>query len=75
MSNYVTATSSKKKKTALIICALGGYIGLHYYYVGRIGMGLLYTFTVGFAGIGWIIDIIKIALGNFKDNTGVALRE
>lgn len=47
MSNYTTITSDKSKKKALQLCALGGWFGLHQYYVGRIGKGLLYTCTFG----------------------------
>lgn len=75
MANYVTSTSDKSKKTALLICVFLGWIGIHYFYVGRIGMGLLYFFTFGFCGIGWIVDIIKIAMGSFRDNVGAPLRE
>lgn len=74
MANYVTNTSDKSKKTALILCALLGILGFHYFYVGRIGKGLLYLFTGGFFCFGWIADIIKIATGGFKDNSGQYLR-
>ncbi|MFR1037655.1 MAG: NINE protein [Clostridium sp.] len=44
MSNYVTVTSHKKRRTALILCILGGCLGLHYFYVGRYGKGILFYF-------------------------------
>lgn len=75
MANYVTSTSDKSKKTALLLCVFLGWIGIHYFYVGRIGMGILYLFTFGFCGIGCIVDIIKIAMGSFRDNVGAPLRE
>lgn len=74
-SGYVTMTSDKSKTLALILCILGGFIGLHYFYVGRFGKGLLYMFTAGLFGIGWFIDIIAIATGGFKDNAGAPLRK
>ena len=74
MANYVTSTSDKSKKTALILCVLLGMVGFHYFYVGRIGKGLLYLFTGGLFCFGWIADIIKIATGGFKDNSGQYLR-
>lgn len=74
MANYVTSTSDKSKKVALILCVLLGMMGIHYFYVGRIGKGLLYLLTGGLFGIGWLIDIIKIATGGFKDNSGQCLR-
>ncbi len=75
MANYTTLTSDKEKKKALIICAIGGLFGAHQYYVGNIGKGLLYTFTCGIFMVGWIIDLIKISTGTFRDNTGAPLRQ
>lgn len=72
--NYVTITSDKDKTVALLLCIFLGGLGIHLFYVGRIGKGILYLFTCGLFGIGWIVDIIQIACGNFKDNTGAALR-
>ncbi len=73
-SKYTTMSSDKSKKTALLMCIFGGWFGLHQYYVGNIKKGLLYTFTFGVFCIGWIIDIIKILLGSFRDNVGAPLR-
>lgn len=71
---YVTSTSDKHKLTALLLCIFGGFLGLHYFYVCRVGMGILYLCTLGFFGIGWLIDILKILLGGFRDNVGAPLR-
>ena len=65
----------KRKKTALLLCVFLGMFGAHQYYVGKIGKGILYTCTFGIFGFGWIIDIFKIALGSFRDNTGAPLRQ
>lgn len=43
----------------LIACILGGWFGLHRYMRGQIGMGILYTMTVGLFCFGWFIDIFK----------------
>ena len=75
MANYyLMYTSDKSKTIALILCILLGYLGAHYFYVGRIGRGLVALFTLDFFLIGWIIDIIKIATGGFRDNVGAPLR-
>ncbi len=74
MANYTTITSDKSKGTALIMCLLGGWFGLHYVYVGRIGKGLVYLCTFGLFGIGWMADILKVATGGFKDSSGQCLR-
>lgn len=74
MANYVTNTSDKNKNTALLMCIFGGLFGLHHFYVGNIGKGLLYLFTCGLFCFGWFIDILKIATGSFRDNAGAPLR-
>ena len=74
MAHYQTMTSDKNKDTALLLCIFGGLFGLHQFYVGKIGKGLLYLVTGGFFGIGWILDIFSILLGSFRDNTGAPLR-
>lgn len=71
MGNQTYNNASPKSKTAaLIICVMIGYYGIHYFYVGRTGKGLLYLFTFGLLGFGWILDIISIASGKFQDNNG-----
>lgn len=66
--------SYKSTPLALLLCLFAGYLGVHYFYVGRAGKGLLYLLTVGLFGIGWILDIIVIATGSFRDNAGAPLR-
>ena len=43
----------------LLIVIFGGWFGLHKFLNKEIGMGILYLFTFGLFGIGWVIDIIK----------------
>ena len=75
MTNYVTTTSDKSKKTALLLCLLGGIFGLHYFYVGRIQKGFIFAFTFGFFFFGLFADLITIATGSFRDSSGAALRK
>ncbi len=42
-----------------IICLLLGCLGVHKFREKKIGMGLLYLFTAGLFGIGWIYDCCK----------------
>ena len=52
--------AKKSKGTAFLLCIFLGLIGAHWYYLGKIGKGLLYTFTVGLFGFGWLKDIFTI---------------
>ena len=49
--------------------------GIHRFYVGKIGTGLLWLCTGGFFLIGTLVDLFHILLGKFRDNTGVPLRQ
>ncbi len=65
--------SYKNKFLTLLLCVFLGFLGVHYFYVKRPFMGLFYMFTLGFFGIGWLIDIIRIAFGTFRDGYGCYL--
>jgi TM2 domain-containing membrane protein YozV len=43
---------------------------VHRLYVGKIGTGLLFFFTIGGVGIWWIYDVIISITGNFTDKQG-----
>lgn len=62
--------SEKSFVAALILCLLLGTLGVHRFYVGKIGTGIIWLLTLGFLGIGALVDVIVIAVGNFKDKQG-----
>ena len=64
---------NKSKVVALLLCIFLGGLGIHRFYVGKVGTGILYLFTGGLFGIGTLVDIIKIAIGKFTDKDGNAL--
>lgn len=70
----VLGISRKNKTVALLLCIFLGYFGAHKFYVGKVGMGILYLFTGGLFGIGWLVDIILIVTGSFKDEFGLPLK-
>lgn len=48
------------KWVTFVLCLFFGLFGAHKFYERKIGMGILYIFTCGLCGIGWIIDLIII---------------
>ena len=62
--------SPKSRSAALLLCFFFGVFGVHRFYVGKAGTGILYLFTAGGFGIGWMIDMITIACGVFRDSQG-----
>lgn len=53
--------SPKSRIVALLLCFFFGVFGVHRFYVGKAGTGILYLLTAGGFGIGWLIDMITIA--------------
>mgnify|MGYP001485709447 CR=1 FL=1 len=66
----MNSVSDKSRLAALLLCFFLGALGVHRFYAGKIGTGILYIFTVGFFGIGVLIDFIMILVGSFKDKNG-----
>lgn len=50
----------KNKWVAFFLCLFT--ICGHKFYEGKTGMGILYLCTAGICGIGWIIDLIALAM-------------
>ncbi len=72
----VANSSPKKRLVALLLCLLLGGLGIHRFYVGKIGTGILIIVTfAGFFGIWVLIDLILIIAGAFKDKQGRPLLE
>ena len=55
----------KNKWVALMLCIFLGWLGAHKFYEEKVGMGILYLLTLGFWGIGILIDFIVLL---FKPN-------
>ncbi len=74
-NGIVVGVSRKSKTVALLLCIFLGCWGGHRFYTGKVWTGILYLCTGGLFGIGWIVDIILIATGNFKDRFNLPLRQ
>lgn len=73
-SLFIESTVSNKSKMVSLLCIFLGYFGAHQFYVGNTKKGILYFLTFGLFGIGWLIDIILILLGSFKDVHGLPVK-
>jgi TM2 domain-containing membrane protein YozV len=58
----------------LLLCVLLGGLGVHRFYAGKPGTGVLMLLTLGGLGIWSLIDLIVIATGNFKDGNGLPIK-
>jgi TM2 domain-containing membrane protein YozV len=65
--------SSKSRLVALLLCIFVGSLGIHRFYAGKTGTGILWLFTLGLCGIGTLVDLIMIIVGSFTDSQGNAI--
>jgi TM2 domain-containing membrane protein YozV len=66
----IESASEKRILPAFLLCFLLGVFGVHRFYAGKIGTGLLQLFTLGGLGIWALIDLIMIVTGSFRDKEG-----
>ena len=62
--------SKKSWTTTLLLAIFLGELGIHRFYAGKIGTGILWLLTGGLFGVGWIVDIIMICTQTFTDKQG-----
>ncbi len=66
----MSAGEQKSYMTTLLLCLFAGTIGVHRFYVGKIGSGVAQLLTLGGCGIWTMIDLIMIITGKFTDAQG-----
>jgi len=63
-------SSGKGLTVAVVLWFLLGILGIHRMYLGYVGLGILYLFTGGLCGIGWIVDGLLFLTGGLKPKNG-----
>jgi TM2 domain-containing membrane protein YozV len=66
-------TGTKSWIATLLLCFFFGVLGVHRFYVGKVGTGILMLITFGALGLWPLIDLILILIGKFTDKEGLAL--
>ena len=70
MKGDIKMKSEKDWLMTLLFSLFLGTLGVHRFYVGKIGTGILQLITLGGCGIWTLIDIIMIVTGKFQDKDG-----
>jgi hypothetical protein len=65
--------SDKSRLAAALLCWFVGVLGVHRFYVGKVGTGVAMLLTCGGLGIWALIDLVIILVGSFRDQDGRAL--
>ncbi|MFB8227815.1 TM2 domain-containing protein [Cellulosimicrobium sp. NPDC055967] len=69
------ATSPKLLLPAVLLCFFLGTLGVHRFYVGKIGTGVLMILTLGAFGVWTLVDLIMLIVGAFRDKEGRKLTQ
>ncbi|WP_028050900.1 TM2 domain-containing protein [Cellulomonas sp. URHD0024] len=67
--------SPKLLLPAVLLCFFLGTLGIHRFYVGKVGTGILMIVTLGGLGFWVLIDFIVLLIGSFKDKEGLTLKQ
>lgn len=70
--------SDKNKWAAFFLCLFLGGLGIHRFYVGKVGTGILwlclFALSRGLWTVAVLVDLIFIVMGKFRDKNGRCLK-
>lgn len=70
MNELTTKKSNKDGWLYTILLLFLGWLGVHRFYIRKIGTGIAYMLTGGFLSIGLLVDAIVLMVGTVKDKDG-----
>ena len=65
--------SDKDWIITLVLAIVVGSLGIDRFYTGSILLGILKLVTLGGLGVWWLIDLIMLATGSYKDGNGLPI--
>ena len=68
--NSSTTTSTTDWLTVFLLTFFVGVLGVHRFYVGKIGTGFLMLLTLGGLGVWFLVDLILVVTGQFTNKDG-----
>ena len=67
--------SSKSRFALVLLVWFVGFLGVHRFYLGKIGTGLIMMFSFGGFGVWWLIDFILAISGSMEDGYGLRVEK
>lgn len=69
-SKQSAVAGGKSQLAALLLCLFIGLLGIHRFYLGYVGIGIIQLLTLGGCGIWTLIDLILIITGDLGPKNG-----
>jgi hypothetical protein len=70
LDSQAGGSTGKDQTIALILALFLGVLGIHRFYLGYIGIGIIQLLTLGGCGIWAFVDLILIITGDLKPKGG-----
>ena len=66
--------TDKRWLVTFLLCWFLGVFGIHRFYTGHTGIGIVQLITLGGCGIWALVDLIMLITGDFKDAEGIPIK-